>query len=111
MADAGAEKVPAYRTWNANIGKAVVLAVYSVGHLIIDTCGLAAVLIFTRTESADRATLALLLYSFCAFALTAPIGAIADRLTHTGKLAVAGFIVTAAAMLAVPVPKFLRGAL
>lgn len=104
MAEREVGRTQAYRTWNANIGQGVALGVYSVGNILLDMCCTMYVIRFLPAAGKNDDLSHILIYYFCAFALSLSIGAFADRLTHTGKLAAVGCVTVAAAMLSAPAP-------
>jgi hypothetical protein len=61
------------------------VAIYSCAHFIVDFA--CAYLMFSRISASPRWYLCVLIYNFCAFAMQAPIGVIADRLNKNSLLA------------------------
>jgi len=77
---------------------------YSAGHFLVDfSC---AFLMFISIAGSPHWYLCLLLYNFCAFAMQAPLGLIADKLSKNWLFAIAGcvLVITAYGMCAVSGP-------
>lgn len=71
------------------------LVLYSLAHFWVDlSC---AFLTYRTLLGAEELALCLLFYNFCAFALQMPLGLIADRLNHNGRVAAVGCLLTASA--------------
>lgn len=82
--------------------KAARLCVYSAGHFWVDfSCAL---LMFSQISGTGEWALCALLYNFCAFALQMPIGLLADRLGHQGRLAALGCALVTAGWGLAPLP-------
>ena len=72
-------------------------AVYAAAHFFVDGCCALVVCRFARPD--PRWLTAVLLYNFCAFALQAPLGLLADRLGHGRVFAMTGCLLIAATPL------------
>ena len=75
--------VTAFKRWSLVLG-------YSVGHFLVDFA--CAFLFFRCIAGTADWYLCLLLYNFCAFALQAPLGLIADKLSKNWLFALAGCV-------------------
>ena len=79
-------------------------ALYAAAHFLVDfTCAL---FVFRFARRSPQWLTAVLLYNFCAFALQAPLGLLADRLGHGRAIAAGGCLLIAASALLrqAPVP-------